>query len=625
MISVLLQLIDSRRPMIVTILAHFLAGALQGLALALLIPFLASFLVSGRPEPRWLIAVLVSVGAAMGASMIGSVTAFKVASFDVCGDLIRKVGSRVQDLPLGWFDANSAGRVTTATSTSISLLSHLPSIVLPKLGSMVGAALSLFLAALLYDWRIALAMAASLPVCALALRILARTVVREHEAQKEAIQELSTRTLEFARLQAVLRATDSLKEGWEPLNRAFVREHETTRRAGRAKGPAGSLFHAGIEASLLLAIGIAAFRVVGGALDASAFIALSLMAVRFAEPIGMLAFYVDPLHQARVALDDISSIVHAELLPEADDSDALEPVEPYDLDLEHVDFSYVEGSPVITDLDHPLPGRSITAIVGPSGSGKSTLARLIARFWDVDSGAVRVGGADVRSIANRRLMERVSMVFQDVYLFNATIEENIRIGRPGADDAEVARAAERAGLLEVIDRLPGGWKTVVGEGGCALSGGERQRVAIARAFLKDSPVLLLDEATSALDGLNEASVTTALAELSRGRSVLVIAHRLSTIRGADRILVLRDGRLEAVGSHEELYEAGGTYRQFWDDQSNVERWRITGSSDTRGRCTAPQEHPARTAKRPGGAVDELTPPGGSEWRPRQDSNLQPSD
>lgn len=171
-------------------------------------------------------------------------------------------------------------------------------------------------------------------------------------------------------------------------------------------------------------------------------------------------------------------------------------------------------------------------------------------------------------------MDAVSIVFQDVYLFDTTIEENVRIGRPGATDEEVRVAARRAGLEEVVDRLPAGWDTRVGEAGGALSGGERQRVALARAFLKDAPILLLDEVTSALDGANEAAVTRAMEELSRGRTVLVIAHRLTTIRGADRIVVLTDGRVEAVGSHEELYAAAGTYRRFWEDQTAVDRWRL---------------------------------------------------
>ncbi|SPT53387.1 Putative multidrug export ATP-binding/permease protein SAV1866 [Actinomyces bovis] len=235
------------------------------------------------------------------------------------------------------------------------------------------------------------------------------------------------------------------------------------------------------------------------------------------------------------------------------------------------------GRDVIHDVTLTFPAGSVTALVGPSGSGKSTLTRLVARFWDVQRGSVRVGGADVRDLRTQDLMAQISMVFQDVYLFDTTIEENVRIGRADASDEEVREAADRAGLSEVVERLPHGWATRVGEGGSSLSGGERQRVAIARAFLKDAPVLLLDEVTSALDGVSEAGVTRAMEELSEGRTVLVIAHRLSTIRRADRIVVLVDGAVEAIGAHDELYSAGGTYRRFWEDQSAVDRWRLVGA------------------------------------------------
>lgn len=226
------------------------------------------------------------------------------------------------------------------------------------------------------------------------------------------------------------------------------------------------------------------------------------------------------------------------------------PGAPCDVVLDHVSFGYTPGREVIHDLSLRLPAGSVTALVGPSGSGKSTIARLVARFWDASSGSASVGGVDVRAVRVETLMERVSMVFQDVCLFDTTIEEIVRIGRPGASEAQAREAAEREGPDEVVERLPHGWNTRVGEGGSALSGDERQRVAIARAFLKDAPVLLLDEVTSALDGANEAAVTRAMEELGRGRTVLVIAHRLSTIRRADRIVGLADGAVEAAGTHE---------------------------------------------------------------------------
>ncbi len=578
MIRQLFTLLDTTRPLKALLVAHFIGGVFQGVALILLIPFLEGFL-TGSPDPRCFSALVVAIGIAVGASITGSLIAFKVSAFDLCGTLIRKVGARLQELPLGWFQAESTGRITTATSTSISLLSHLPSIVLPQLASMSGTAASLLIATLIYDWKMGVSLLLALPVAAYALRLLGRTTVEKHRAEEKAMEVLSSRIIEFVHLQPVLRATDSVAGGWAPLEAALDREHETTDSAGLSKGPAGAVFHAGVEIALVLALGIGAFDLLGGDLSPTTFIALALMSVRFAEPVGMLALYVDPLHEARTALDLISSIIFTKTLPEPEAPHAGVPRAPFSARFADVDFSYSEGHPVIRDMRLDITEGCVTALVGPSGSGKSTLLRLIARFWDVDEGTISLGGTDVRDTRIHDLMGSISMVFQDVYLFDSSIEENVRIGRPDATDAEVALAADRAGLTEVVDRLPQGWNALVGEGGSALSGGERQRVALARAFLKDSPVLLLDEVTSALDGINEASVTSALEALSRGRTVLVIAHRLSTIRRADRIAVLRDGHIEALGTHDDLYAAGGTYREFWDDQSCVERWRLSAASD----------------------------------------------
>jgi ATP-binding cassette subfamily B protein IrtB len=203
------------------------------------------------------------------------------------------------------------------------------------------------------------------------------------------------------------------------------------------------------------------------------------------------------------------------------------------------------------------------AVVGPSGAGKSTLLHLVARFHDVDGGAVRLGGVDVRSVPTEVLMERIAVVFQDVHLFAGTIEENVRLGRPGATDAQVRAAAAAARLDEVVGRLPEGWATEVGEGGALLSGGERQRVSIARALLKDAPVVLLDEVTSALDPVNEAAVHEGVERLLAGRTVVMVAHRLRTVRGADHIVFLDGGRIVEEGDHEGLLRRGGRYADFW--------------------------------------------------------------
>jgi ATP-binding cassette subfamily B protein len=211
-----------------------------------------------------------------------------------------------------------------------------------------------------------------------------------------------------------------------------------------------------------------------------------------------------------------------------------------------------------------VPQGQRLAIVGPSGAGKTTLLQLLARFYDVDTGTVRVGGVDVRAISTQELMAQYAIVFQDVYLFDGTIEDNIRLGRPDATDTEIRTAATAARLDEVIQRLPDGWTTNVGEGGALLSGGERQRVSIARALLKNAPIVLLDEITSALDPVNEAAVHEGIQRLMTDRTVVMVAHRLRTVQHADHIVFLDNGQIAEQGSHDELLRRGGRYADFWE-------------------------------------------------------------
>ena len=265
-------------------------------------------------------------------------------------------------------------------------------------------------------------------------------------------------------------------------------------------------------------------------------------------------------------------------IPRQDSTDRPLACEGFDLAMENVSFSYGGGCRVIDGVTLSIPEGTTCALVGPSGSGKTTLVNLLARFWDVDEGRVTIGGVDVREGTAESLLSRISMVFQNVYLFNDTVENNIRFGRPDASREEVVAAAKRARCHDFIMGLPQGYDTVLEEGGASLSGGERQRVSIARAIMKDAPIVILDEATSSVDPENEHLLMAAIAELTRGKTLVTIAHRLNTVRDADQIIVVDGGRIVQRGTHEELMREQGIYRRFIEVRREAAGWQLGGTS-----------------------------------------------
>ena len=246
----------------------------------------------------------------------------------------------------------------------------------------------------------------------------------------------------------------------------------------------------------------------------------------------------------------------------------------HDIVLDHVSFDYHGDKEILHDVSLSIPAGRMTALVGPSGSGKSTLCSLMARFWDVDSGSVKIGGVDVRDYTLESLMDQISMVFQNVYLFADTIENNIKFGCPDATHEQVVEAARKACCDDFIEALPDGYNTVIGEGGASLSGGEKQRISIARAMLKDAPIIILDEATASVDPENEDRLQKAIEALTRDKTIIMIAHRLKTVRHADQILVVDHGRIVQQGTHEQLIGQPGIYAAFVGGRKQAEGWKL---------------------------------------------------
>jgi ATP-binding cassette subfamily B protein len=431
------------------------------------------------------------------------------------------------------------------------------------------------MATFLFDWRLATAMLVSAPVLYAIFTWSGRLVGKGDELSDAAAVTAANRVVEFARHQRTLRAFGRSAVGHRHLDEAITEQHTVGRRAMWLSVPgilAGG-FATQLAFTALIVVGV--LLALGGSVDPVALVAVLALAARFTGPLAELSALSGAVRMAHNDVRRIAAVLEEQPLTEPTATAPLP--QPGEIEFDGVTFGYTEDRPVLRNVSFTVPPRTMTALVGASGSGKTTVTRLIARFWDVDTGTVRIGGTDVRDQRTEDLMAQVAMVFQDVYLFDDTLAANIRVGRPDATDDEVREAGRLAGVNEIVDRLPNGWDTRVGEGGTALSGGERQRVSIARAIVKNAPIVLLDEATAALDAENERYVRDALQALMTRSTLLVIAHRLQTVVAADQIVVLDGGSVAERGTHEELLAANGRYAAFWRERNRAKGWRLTTS------------------------------------------------
>ncbi|SES12882.1 ABC transporter ATP-binding protein [Corynebacterium cystitidis] len=569
--DVLKRVVDERE---IKIMVYWSAvsAALQGITLSLLIPFLRA-LYAREEATNWLIAVVVCGVITFTVEALALRHSNKVSVYYVCDTMLQRVSNKVLNLPLGWFSAANQAKVATTNTTHVSTLSHLGQMLIPQLTSAFIVPIVLVIAVLFFDWRLSVIMLAAVLPLWLVWKSMRVSITRSNEVSTTAAVSAAARLVEFARLQPVLRAV-GVAGSWQPVISAVDADTKAAAQAMKIQGRPAQFFLIIVNAvfAVVLACGVAfVFR---GSMEPVVFVVILATVARTTFPLAQASLLAGELDNTTVAASSVAEILDTDTLPEPS-----VPASPANSDvvLADVSFSYEERQ-ILHQLSLTAPAGEMTAIVGPSGSGKTTILRLIARFWDVNSGSVKVGGVNVKDMPHDQLMGMVSMVFQDVYLFNTTIRENLRIARPDATDEELQEAARRARLDVAIEALPHGWDTQVGPAGLSLSGGERQRVAIARAFIKDAPILLLDEITSALDGENESAIAEVITELAKGRTVIVVAHRLNTIRNADSIYVLgvgKDGAYVAQhGTSAELSKQPGPFRDFKESSQAVTRWQI---------------------------------------------------
>ncbi|MFD0000451.1 ABC transporter ATP-binding protein [Nocardia sp. NPDC127526] len=562
MIRMLLRVLGDEyaRPVRRTVALMTVTAIAEGLSYALLIPVLRA-LFGSDPADVWpaLTAFGIAVAAYAILRYLSDLSGFRVGTTLLRG-MYHRLGDHLARLPLGWYSADRVGQVSVLASRGVlqamSVIAHLLS---PFISACV-TPLTIVAVMLAYNWQLGLAALLAAPAVAAIQVWTGRSMAATDAQRHERDQEAAGRVIEYLQAQPVLRAGGRSTERFRLLDDSLRDVQRATRASALSALPGivGLTLAVQLVFTVLLALG--AYLALGGSIGDAEVLAILVLAARCAEPLLSLSDIGGKLRSARAELIRLDTLLRTEPLPEA-----AEPIRPLDHGLEFESVTFRQnGRTIIDDLSLSVPAGQRLAVVGPSGAGKSTLLQLLARFYDADAGTVRIGGADVRSIGAEELMRDIAIVFQNVYLFDGTIEENVRLGRPDATPDQVRAAATAAGLDEVIERLPGGWDAHVGEAGALLSGGERQRVSIARALLKDAPVVLLDEVTSALDPVNEAAVHAGIERLMAGRTVVMVAHRMRTVQRADRVVFLDNGRIIETGSHDELLNRGGRYADFWN-------------------------------------------------------------
>ncbi|MBT2443754.1 ABC transporter ATP-binding protein [Streptomyces sp. ISL-36] len=532
----------------------------EGLSYALLVPVLRALFESTPSDAwPWLSAFGAAVALYAALRYISDLSGFHTGTTLLRG-VYHRLGDHLARLPLGWYGPSRVGEVSVLASRGVlQAMSTIAHLLAPFVSACV-TPLTIVVVMLAFQWQLGLAALVAAPVVA-AIQIRTGRSMAAGDAERAARdREATGRVIEYLQAQPVLRAGGRTAERFRFLDDSLRQVQRASRRSTLSALPGVVGLTLAVQVTFTVVLALGASLALGGDIGTAEVLAILVLAARSADPLLSLADIGGQLRGARAELMRLDTVLRTEPLPEP-----REPVQPagHDLEFESVVFRHGERT-VIDNASLSVPQGQRLAVVGPSGAGKSTLLQLLARFHDVDAGAVRVGGVDVRAISTDVLMAQIAVVFQDVRLFDGTIEENVRLGRPDADEAEVRAAATAARLDEVIERLPGGWATNVGEGGALLSGGERQRVSIARALLKNAPIVLLDEVTSALDPVNEAAVHEGIERLMAGRTVVMVAHRMQTVRRADRIVFLDGGRTVEEGSHDELLRRGGRYAEFWN-------------------------------------------------------------
>ena len=485
------------------------------------------------------------------------------AGFDIVQQIRERMIIKLKKFSLGFYTNERLGEINTILHKDVDNMSLVVGHMWSRMFGdfLIGAVVFVGLASI--DFKLAIMMAVSVPIALIFLYLTIKQSERIENQNNSALLDMVSLFVEYVRGIPVLKSFSNNKSLDNELMNKTKKFGETSKAASRFKAKQLSIFGFLLDIGYLVLLIAGAILVIKGSLDVLHFIIFAVISKEFYKPFASMEQHYMYYVSAVDSYERLSRILYADVI-----SDKVNGIVPKDNDIafENIDFSYEKDEFKMENLSFDIAEKRVTALVGESGSGKTTITNLLLRFYDVHKGKITLGGIDIRDIPYDELLDRISIVMQNVQLFDNTIEENIKVGKKGATKEEIIEAAKKARIHDFIMSLPKGYETDIGENGGILSGGQRQRISIARAFLKDAPILILDEMTSNVDPVNESLIQDAITELAKNRTVLVVAHHLKTIQKADQILVFKKGNLLEKGKHGELLEKDGYYTKLWKAQ-----------------------------------------------------------
>ncbi|HEO2143648.1 TPA: ABC transporter ATP-binding protein [Streptococcus agalactiae] len=488
------------------------------------------------------------------------------AGFDIVQQIRERMIIKLKKFSLGFYTNERLGEINTILHKDVDNMSLVVGHMWSRMFGdfLIGAVVFIGLASI--DLKLAILMAVSVPIALIFLYLTIKQSEKIENQNNSALLDMVSLFVEYVRGIPVLKSFSNNKSLDNELMNKTKKFGETSKSASRFKAKQLSIFGFLLDIGYLVLLIAGTIFVVKGKLDVLNFIIFAVISKEFYKPFASMEQHYMYYVSAVDSYERLSRILYADVIP-----DKVNGIIPKDNDIafENIDFSYEKDEFKMEKLSFSIAEKTMTALVGESGSGKTTITNLLLRFYDVHKGKITLGGTDIRDIPYDELLDRISIVMQNVQLFDNTIEENIKVGKKGATKEEIIEAAKKARIHDFIMSLPKGYETDIGENGGILSGGQRQRISIARAFLKDAPILILDEMTSNVDPVNESLIQDAITELAKNRTVLVVAHHLKTIQKADQILVFQKGNLLEKGKHGELLEKDGYYTKLWKAQYGV--------------------------------------------------------